>query len=604
MNKIILEKYKNTPVNPGVYLMKNKHNSVIYVGKALNLKKRLGSYFTKKSSHDLKTNILIEKISDFNIIVTSTEHEALILESNLIKKHKPKYNIILKDNKNYPCLKIDITQKYPFLEIVRKIKNDKALYFGPYSSVHSVRTSLKTVDKIFKLRKCKKNQFSHRSRPCLNFQIKSCLGPCCNNILPQKYNKIIKNVVLFLKGKAPELIRNLKQNMKDAAQILHFEKAAQLRDTIVAIEKSLEKQVVVSTNQKDKDVVSCVSSKEKAVVTILFVRAGNLVGTRHYVFPKNINKNSKILNAFIRQYYEKNSFMPCQILLSENIENKAFLENEFSLKKGKKVLILVPQRGEKKRIIALGLLNGKKKLEKLLSREVEIEQTLIMVQKLFLMDKYPERIECFDNSNIGGTNPVSSMIVFSKGVPDKKNYRKFIIKNAHGYDDYACMKEVLKRRFAKNKDFMKLPDLLLVDGGRGQLGIAQVVLKDLELENKFQIAGIAKKNSEKKEQDKIYIPKRSNPINTNQAQKALFFLMTIRDEAHRFAITFHKKRRAKQAELSILNSIPEIGEKRKAILLKTYKGITNLKKASVKELATIKGMTQKAAKEVVKALKL
>ena len=604
MNKIILEKYKNTPVNPGVYLMKDKHNTVIYVGKALNLKKRLGSYFTKETIHNLKTNILIEKISDFNIIVTSTEHEALILESNLIKKHKPKYNIILKDNKNYPCLKIDITQNYPFLEIVRKIKNDKALYFGPYSSVHSVRASLKMVDKIFKLRKCKKNQFSNRSRPCLNFQIKSCLGPCCNKISQEKYNKIIKNVVLFLKGKAPQLIRNLKQDMKNAAEILHFEKAAQLRDTISAIEKSFEKQVVVSTDQKDRDVISCINDKEKAVVTILFVRAGNLVGTRHYVFSKNINKNSEILNAFIRQYYEKNSFMPCQILLSENIENKAFLENEFSLKKEKKVLILIPQKGEKKRIIDLGLLNGKKELEKLLSKEAETKQILIMIQKLFLMDKYPKRIECFDNSNIGGTNPVSSMVVFSKGISDKKEYRKFIIKKADGYDDYACMAEVLERRFAKNKDFIKLPDLLLVDGGKGQLGIAYAILKNLGLENKFQIAGIAKKDSKKKEQDKIYIPKRSNPLNTNQAQKALFFLMTIRDEAHRSAITFHKKRRSKQAELSILNSIPEIGKKRKAILLKTYKGITNLKKASVKELAAIKGMTQKAAKQVVKALKL
>ncbi len=603
MNIGISEKYRTAPTHSGVYIMKDREGKIIYVGKALNLKKRLGAYFAKKSNHDMKTGILIKKIADFETIITSTEHEALILESNLIKKYKPRYNIILKDGKNYPCLRIDIAEKYPILEIVRKIKKDHALYFGPYSSAYGVRSTLRKVNRIFRLRKCKKNQFNNRSRPCLNFQIKACLGPCCNDVTENEYKTIVKDVILFLKGKAPKLVKKLKKEMKEKALKEEFEEAGRIRDTIFAIEKTLETQVAVSVDRKDRDVISCTGMKEKAVITILFVRSGNLIGTRHYPFDMKFNKTGEILDAFIRQYYEKNAFLPGQILISENIENRKLLEHDLSIKKGRQVKILVPVRGEKKRIVEMAVNNGNKELEKLVSREADAVNTLKALQELLHMSSFPERIECFDNSNISGTDPVSSMVVFINGFADKSKYRKFIIKNVKGQDDYACMTEVLMRRFLKDQIDMQFPDLLLVDGGKGQISMAMAVLKELGLEDRFQVAGIAKKDIDKGEnQDKIYIPNRANPVNPGNSQKVLFLLQRLRDEAHRFAITFQRKRRLKRAEVSALDEISGIGPKRKQILLKKYKGITRIKQASIEELASLPGMTLKAAQNLAAEL--
>ncbi len=617
INSSLLEKYNSAPSDPGVYLMKDKTGKIIYVGKAINLKKRLASYFAGRlSRHDMKTGVLIKKITDFETIITSTEHEALILESNLIKKYKPKYNVILKDGKNYPCLRIDITEKYPALEIVRKIKKDHALYFGPYSSAYSVRNTLRKVNRIFRLRKCKKNQFNNRSRPCLNFQIKACLGPCCNDVDEKEYKKIVKDVVLFLKGKAPKLVKKLNQEMQEKALNEEFEEAAAIRDTIFAIEKTLEQQVAVSADMLDRDVISCESLKDKAVVTILFVRAGNLIGTRHYHFDMEFNTSEEILEAFIRQYYEKNAFLPCQVLISENIGDKELLEHDLSLKKGRKVNILVPARGEKKRIVEMASNNGKKELKKLVSREAEAKQILETVQRLLHMPSFPERIECFDNSNTSGTDPVSSMVVFINGFPDKSKYRKYILKDVKGQDDYACMTEVLTRRFSEpelklkselklkqDRSDMDFPDLLLVDGGKGQISMAMAVLKQIGLENCFQVAGIAKKDLDKGEnQDKIYLPNRSNPVNFANAQKALFLLQRLRDEAHRFAITFQRKRRSKRAEISVLDGINGIGPKKKQLLLEKYHGISNMKQATVEELASLPGITMKIAQNLAEEL--
>ncbi len=656
INSSLLEKYNTAPSDPGVYLMKDKTGKIIYVGKALNLKKRLASYFAGElSRHDMKTGVLIKKITDFETIITSTEHEALILESNLIKKYKPRYNIILKDGKNYPCLRLNIAEKYPALEIVRKIKKDNALYFGPYSSAYGVRNTLRKVNRIFKLRKCRKNQFNNRSRPCLNFQIKACLGPCCNDVAEEEYKKIVKDVVLFLKGKAPELVRTLKQKMHDRALNEEFEEAAGIRDTIFAIEKTLERQVAVSTDMLDRDVIACEYLKEKAVVTILFVRAGNLIGTRYYHFNMELNTSQEILEAFIRQYYEKNAFLPCQILISENISSRELLEHDLSLKKKRKVKILVPVRGEKKRIVEMAANNGKKELKKLVSKETEAKENLETVKRLLHMPSMPVRIECFDNSNTSGTDPVSSMVVFINGFPDKSKYRKYILKNIKGRDDYACMTEVLTRRFSnhqpgkhrdrnhqpgkqqhvdpqdgkqqdreqqdkkhlsgkkrseklqqglkKDKSDMEFPDLLLVDGGKGQISMAMAVLKQLGLENRFQVAGIAKKDTDKGEdQDKIYLPNRSNPVNFTNAQKALFMLQRLRDEAHRFAITFQRKRRSKRAEISILDKINGIGPKKKQLLFEKYRGISKMKKASIEELASLPGMTTKIAQNLAEEL--
>ncbi len=597
----LLKKYNEAPKEPGVYLMKNDQGKIIYVGKARNIKQRLASYFVNQR-HDLKTGILIKKINDFETIITSSDHEAYILESNLIKEYKPRYNVLLKDGKNYPYLRINQKEKYPPINVVRKIKkNDKALYFGPYSSSYSVKTTLRQIHKIFKLRKCKKTQFNNRSRPCLNYQIKVCLGPCCNNVTQEEYAQIIKDVSLFLKGRANDIISRLKDEMKSLAKNQEFEKAAEIRDTIFAMEKTLEKQYVVSTDLEDRDVIALAKDKAKAVVTILKVRSGYLIDAADYVFDLQLDATSEILAAFVTQFYEKASFLPSTILIQKKIDSRQIIQAVFSQKKGKKVKITVPKKGDKKRLIEMAIANADKKLKTLALKKLEIENLLSSLKNLMKMDRVPIRVECFDNSNIAGQHAVSSMVVFTNGTPDKDSYRKYIIRNSEEHDDYAYMEEALTRRYS-NKE-MKLPDLLLVDGGKGQISIAISVLRKLGLYEKFMVAGIAKKDANKGEkQDKIYISGRSNPLNTNQFQKALNFLERVRDEAHRTAITFQRKRREKKGKASFLDDVPMIGTKRKQVLLKHYKGTGQIKKASVKELAALPLMNKKVAEALVNAL--
>lgn len=601
MNELMIERYKSAPHDPGVYLMKDSKGRIIYVGKAMNLKKRLASYFARETGHDMKTGMLIKKVADFDVIVTSTEHEALILESTLIKKHNPRYNVILKDGKNYPCLRIDTTQPFPALEVVRKIGDDNAVYFGPYSSVQSVRSTLKQVNKIFRLRKCKNVQFANRTRPCLNFQINACLGACCSLVSKEEYARVVADVILFLKGRAPDLINRLKQEMHDQAKFENFERAAQVRDTILAIEKTLERQVVVSTDRTDRDVIACAIHGERAVVTILFVRSGNLVGSRNYPFDTGLSGAPEILDAFVRQYYEKGLFIPGQILVEQIIENHSLVQDLLMEKRGKRIALVVPERGEKRRLVEMALVNAQKELEKILSAQNEAHNTLISLQQLLNMPVYPRRIECFDNSNMAGTDPVSSMVVFVDGLASKDDYRKFIIRDAKENDDYACMAEVLTRRLS-NTD-APLPDLLVVDGGKGQLSMAMAVLKNLGLEGHFQIAAIAERDVKLGEEaDKIYLPGRVNPVNTRGSVKALYLVQRLRDEAHRFAITFQRKRRSKRAGMSVLDAVPGIGKKRKQVLMTTYKGITRMRLATAEELAALPGMNLAAALAVKEAI--
>ena len=559
----IMEKYRHAPSNPGVYLMKNAKGKTIYVGKAKNLKKRLSSYFVKKENHDAKTAALIETIKDFKIIITFSDHEAFILESNLIKEHNPKYNVILKDGKNYPLLRIDMHKAYPAIEKVRKIKNDKAFYFGPYSSARSVNRTLKQIQKIFKLRQCKDTQFKNRSRPCLNFQIKACLGLCCNDIPEIEYKKRVQDAVLFLRGRSGSIIKKLNISMKEHSLSLEYEKAAEVRDTISAIKNIMEKQVVVSPDMKDRDIIACTAKKGRAVVIVMIVRSGSLIDTAHYHFELGLKKQDEILSAFLIQYYKTHHFLPDFILLNQDIENKDSLEEKFTRQKQKKVKINIPVRGEKKRLVKMADINAAKELEKRLLKEEVRQASIVMLKELLKMKNLPSRIECFDNSNLSGQDPVSSMVVFKDGRPYKKAYRKFIIKGLDFQDDYAYMYQVLERRFSKNPDEMPYPDLLVVDGGKGQLSMAMAVVRQLNIENRFLVAGLAKKNEAKGEEfDKIYIPGRSNPLNTNQARKALYLLQQVRDEAHRFAIAFQRQRREKRAGLSGLDAIAGIGPKR------------------------------------------
>lgn len=604
MKETLLEKYRQAPHSPGVYLMKDAKGRIIYVGKAKDLKKRLSSYFIQKGVRDGKTAVLLEMIRDFDLVITASDHEAFILESNLIKEHHPKYNVVLKDGKNYPLLRIDMNETYPSIQRVRKIKNDGALYFGPYSSSRSVNQTLRQIQKVFRLRKCRNTQFKNRSRPCLNFQIKACLGLCCMDVDEAVYKKQVKDAVLFLKGRSGRVLQKLRAEMKALAGAQEFEKAAQKRDAIYAVQNILEKQVVVCTDRKDRDVMALAWDKGKAVATVMIIRSGRLIDTAHYPIDLGFREPDEALSAFAGQYYEKTKFLPNFVLLDRDIEIREKLEIFLTGEKGAKVSVHVPVRGEKKRLVEMAGVNAGKELEKILLKEEEEQSALTLLGSLLKMKEIPVRIECFDNSNLAGADPVSAMVVFTHGRPDKDAYRKYIIKDIGEPDDYAYMTQVLTRRFSKSGDEMPRPDLLVVDGGKGQLGMAVSVLKDLGMTGEFMVAGLAKKNEEKGEtEDKIYIPGRSNPLNTAQFQKALLLLQRVRDEAHRFVITFQRRRREKRGGQSMLDSIPGIGPGKRKLLLKRFKGLENIKKASLSELTDLPGISEALARRIQAELK-
>ncbi len=599
----IQEKLARVTNEPGVYLMQDTAGDVIYIGKARNLKKRLASYFKNSGPPDVKINILVNKISDFETVITRTEKEALILESNLIKRHKPRYNVVLKDDKRYPSLRIDLNEKYPNFSIVRKIGQDDALYFGPFASAQAVRETLRIINKTFKLRKCRAKEFRTRTRPCLHCQMEGCLAPCCLDVDPVVYREQVSDAIMFLRGKTPNLIRKVKKQMKAAAQAEEFERAARLRDKIYALERTVEKQIAVTTDFKDRDVLASARSAEYSVVTVLSVRGGFLTGSRHYDFSEIVSAAPEMMAAFIRQYYERHPFIPDELLVSTDVADADLTEEWLRGVRKKKVKILQPKRGEKLRLVNMAEINAKNELKNLTAvRSAELD-LLLRLQKKLKTNRIPQRIECFDNSNISGTDPVAAMVVFENARANKAGYRKYRIRTVTEHDDYAYMKEVLERRFGKEEASKPYPDLLMVDGGKGQLNIALAVIKELNLGGKFELIGIAKKDETKGEtRDKIFKPGRANPLSFGREGDLLLFLQRIRDEAHRFAITYHRKRRQKRSLRSALDSIPGVGKKRKTILLQHFKSIKNIRAAGLEEIRALPGFNRNLAESVQKAL--
>jgi len=595
----LIEKLSGVPPKPGVYLMKDAGGEVIYVGKAKNLKKRLAAYFTRPGQLDTKTGVLVNKISTYETILTGTEKEALILESSLIKRYKPRYNIDLKDDKRYPSLRLDITSPYPNLVIVRKIVKNGALYFGPFASARAVRETLKIIQKTFKLRKCKTRAFKNRSRPCLNYQMGACLAPCCLKVDEQIYNEVVKEVILFLKGRTPELIQKIKAEMVSAAKVQDYERAAILRDKIFFLEKTLEKQVAVTTDFKDRDILAFARSPELSLITLLSVRGGFLLGTRHFSFKETMSTDGEMIGAFIRQYYEKAHVVPQEILVPIDLEDTVLLEAYLKRVKAKSIRILWSRRGVKANLLKIAVQNAQNELKNLIASAVAEEDLLTRLQKRLKMGSIPKRIECFDNSNISATAPVSSMVVFENGKAKKSSYRRYKIKTVSVQNDYAYLAEIIGRRYGKGEESKPYPDLLMVDGGKGQLNIAVSVLRGLHLENEFEIIGIAKRDEKKGEvEDKIYKPGRANPISFGREQDLRLFFERIRDEAHRFAISFHRMRRTKTAMRSVLDSVPGIGVKRKKALLKHFGSIKKIRAATLDELTALPGMNRKAAEAV------
>ena len=598
----VAEKLARTAHEPGVYLLKDTQGVIIYIGKARDLRKRLAAYFKTTGHTDMKTGVLVKKISDFDTVITGNEKEALILESNLIKRHRPRYNVVLKDDKRYPSLRLDPKESYPSFTIVRKIGEDDATYFGPFASAYAVRETLKTINKTFKLRKCRAKDFKTRTRPCLHCQMEGCLAPCCLDVDPQIYQEQVNEAIMFLKGRTKDLVDKIRFQMDAAAEAQEFEKAARLRDKMFALERTIEKQIIVTTDFQDRDVFAIARAKGIALVTVLNVMGGFLKGTRHFNFEETLSDDEDALGTFIRQYYEKSVSLPREILVSIELPDAKLIEQWLHTVKDKKVKIIHPKRGEKAKLMGLAVHNAENELQAVIAARTAEMELLLRLQKKLKLSRLPSRIECFDNSNISGAEPVASMVVFEKGKALKSAYRKFKIKAVNEPDDYAYMSEVLNRRLGKlslQQGDEPIPDLLMVDGGKGQLNIALAVIKDLGLDGRFELIAIAKKDEKKGEvQDKIFKPRRANPIIFGKDADLLLFLQRIRDEAHRFAITFHRKRRIKTSLQSELDAIPGIGKKRKEILLKHFKSFKKIREANLDELKSLPGISRPAAEAV------
>jgi excinuclease ABC subunit C len=596
------ERLADFPEKPGVYIMKDKRNRIIYVGKAVSLKHRVRSYFQSQKNLPVKVASMVSKIEDIEYIVTDSEVEALILECNLIKFHKPRYNILLRDDKQYPYIRITLNERFPRIEVVRTVKKDGARYFGPYANAGAMREAIDVINKIFPIRSCKKDlsEVPIDERPCLNYHIKRCLAPCQGFVKDEEYNEMINNIIMFLEGKRETLVKQLKDRMQEAAEKLDFERAAVLRNQISALEKVLEKQKVVSTDMIDQDIIAMARGSGIVCIQVFFIREGKLISREPFILNNTDDiERQEILTSFVKQFYNNAHFIPKEIIIDEDIDDRDTIEEWLSRKKGQKVYVLIPKRGEKKKLAQMVAENARAYLEQVESREererIRNLQALEELKKFLNLKELPQRIEAFDISNTQGTESVASMVVFEDAQPKKEEYRKFKIKTVEGPNDFESMKEVISRRFKRalsgDRKFQKLPDLLLIDGGKGQLKYAREALKELGLSHILTIA-LAE------EYEHIFVEGRDDPIVLPENSEALFLVQRVRDEAHRFALSFHRSLRSKRNLRSVLDDIPGIGKARRLALLKTLGGLEGIKRATLEELAAVPGMNRKAAQAV------
>jgi excinuclease ABC subunit C len=600
-SEAIARKLAEAPSDPGVYLMKDVDGRILYVGKARNLRKRLASYFKPSGHGDSRITALVGRIADVDTVLTRNEKEALILESNLIKRHRPRYNVVLKDDKRYPSLRLNPREDYPRFTIARRIGEDDAQYFGPFASAAAVRETLNVLTKTFKLRQCKAGEFRSRTRPCLHCQMNGCLAPCCRDVPPEVYREQVEEAVLFLKGRTRELIRKVRGDMEASAAAQEYERAARLRDKLFALQRTTEKQVAVTTDFLDRDVFAAAAAEGEAVVTHLEVHGGFLAGTRHFCFSESVADEGEMLGQFIRQFYENRAFIPGEILVSHHLEDAELIEEELAGRRGHPVKLHRPERGEKAKLLDVALHNARTELKRLPARRAagDLPERL---QKRLGLAHLPRRIECVDNSTLMGSEPVAGVVVFVDGRPETSAYRTYRIRTVSIPDDYASMLEVLSRRYRDTGEGRGgLPDLLMVDGGRGQLGVALAVMRDLTLEGRFDVIGIAKKDERRGETlDKIFVPGRANPVAFGRDADALLFLQRVRDEAHRFALAFHRRRRRTAALRSALDAIPGIGKTRKAVLIRHFGSFEAIRAATLDELSGLPGFNRRLA-EAVKA---
>ncbi|HIX29668.1 MAG TPA: excinuclease ABC subunit UvrC [Candidatus Blautia stercoravium] len=610
----IEEELKKLPSLPGVYIMHDSHDTIIYVGKAVSLKNRVRQYFQKSRNLGIKKEQMVEQIERFEYIVTDSELEALVLESNLIKEHKPKYNTMLKDDKNYPFIKVTVGEEFPRIMTARSMKKDKSKYFGPYTSAGAVKDVIELTRKLYHLRTCTRNlpRDVGKERPCLYYHIKQCQAPCQGYISKEEYRKQVDSLLDFLGGNHKSILKELEEKMLQASGEMKFEEAAQYRDLMQSVEKIGERQKITDHPGEDKDIIAAAMENDDAVVQVFFVRDGKLIGRDHFYMKTAPGENRRgILSSFLKQFYAGTPFIPREIMMQEEIEDRELLEEWLESRKGRKVRITVPKKGTKEKLVELAYQNAKLVLRQDKERiKREEGRTIGAVKEIaqLLGMKDINRIEAFDISNISGFQSVGSMVVFEKGKAKRSDYRKFRIQSVEGPNDYASMEEVLTRRFVHGMNeqeesrrenlgstygsFTRFPDLIMMDGGRGQVNIALSVLEKLQLT--IPVCGMVKDDRHRTRG--LYFQNEEIPISRDS--EGFKLITRIQDEAHRFAIEYHRSLRSKGQVHSLLDDIPGIGPARRKALMKHFKGLEGLREASVEELVQVESMNEKAARQV------
>lgn len=606
---------KNLPTKPGVYLHKDKNGTIIYIGKAVNLRNRVRSYFLKNVD-SIKTHQLRKRITDIEIITTDTELEALLLEMNLIKKHKPRYNVRLKDDKRYPYIKVHWRDDYPKVTVTRRMVRDGSRYFGPYTSVWAVHQTLDMLRKIFPYLTCDRVITGKDERACLYFDIKLCNGPCIGAVNREQYRAMIQELMDFLNGKSDHIVSGIQERMQTAAANLQFEKAAEYRDQLKAVERVVAKQKVISAANADQDVIAFAREQGDACVQIFFIRYGKLIGRENFLLEGTEGEtDEEVLREFMTQFYDEAAHVPKEVLLPRDVEEAMVIEQWLRQKRGTKASIQVPQRGRKKELVEMAMSNAQDTLATLRQQWAADRSkhvtAMAELHEALKLPAPPSRIECYDISHTQGKQTVASMVVFVQGAPRKSDYRRFNVRTV-GNDDYGAMKEVLTRRFQRYKDSLAgelhdesqigkqkketawslLPDLLIVDGGKGQLAMAVEVLEQFGLENEVPLTGLAKREEE------LFVPGQSQSILLDRRSEGLYLVQRVRDEAHRFANEGHRKRRAKVGVASILDSVPGVGPKRRKVLLTHFGSLDDLRKATMEEIASVPGIPLEVAESV------
>ena len=598
------EQLKALPRKPGVYLFRETSGNVLYVGKAANLHNRVRSYFGVPETLSPKLRRMVARVSDFEFLVTDSEQEALILECNLIKKHRPRYNVRLKDDKTYPSLKINIQDDWARVYVTRRVDKDGSRYFGPFASASSVRRTLDLLNKLFPFRSCKRAINGTDRRACLEYDIHRCAGPCIGAISKDEYREIINQVVMFLEGRQESVVKELERKMAGASERLEFERAAVLRDQIRAVEMVTERQKISSTDRGDQDVIALARSKDQANVEVFFIRSGRLIERDHFMVQGAQDEEpGQIMTGFLNQFYDSATYIPHVILLQHLPDDILVLERWLESKRGARVDLLVPQRGEKRRLVELVAENARQGLEQLrVKRLADPEATAAALGELrdaLQLPHAPQRVECYDISDIRGTSAVGSMVVFQQGQPMTAHYRRFRIKTVAGTDDYAMIREVLRRRFKRAEGFKRpdksgwtiVPDLVLIDGGKGHLSAARDAMREAGVDF-IPVASIAKENEE------LFRPDIAVPIILARTSPALYLVQRIRDEAHRFALGYHRRVRRSEAMASALDNIPGVGPKRKRALLRKFGSVKAIREADIDEIAAVVGMTRSLAQRV------